>query len=161
MAIKTGIKNSSRFTLYALRNRAGFTLLELLIVLFLAVLMVMLSAVLFTNTLSSSRLNASAREISASIRHARTLARIHGERQTVSIDLDSKQYGVEGRALRNIPPDVNIKVTDPFSGGVYSGKYLIVASTTGAVSGGTIVLWNKKRAVTIQLDPIIGAVVIK
>lgn len=139
----------------------GFTLLELLIVLFLAVLMVMLSAVLFTNTLSSSRLNAAAREISASIRHARTLAQIHGERQAVVIDLDAKQYGVEGRALRSIPPDVNIKVTDPFSGDVYSGKYLIAASATGAVNGGAIVLWNKKRTMTIQLDPIVGAVVIK
>ncbi|MCL4474976.1 MAG: prepilin-type N-terminal cleavage/methylation domain-containing protein [Nitrospirae bacterium] len=153
-------KNPSRVTGHVSRCR-GFTLLELLIVLFLAVLMVMLSAVLFTNTLSSSRLNAAAREISASIRHARTLAQIHGERQAVVIDLDAKQYGVEGRALRSIPPDVNIKVTDPFSGDVYSGKYLIAASATGAVNGGAIVLWNKKRTMTIQLDPIVGAVVIK
>jgi len=161
MAIKTGVKNTSRFTLYALRNRTGFTLLELLIVLSLAVLMLMLSAVVFTNTLSSSRLNATAREISASVRHARTLAQIHSERQTVFLDLDAKQYGIGGRTLRSIPHDVNIKVTDPFSGEVYSGKYLIVASPTGTVSGGVIVLWNKKKTVTIQLDPIIGAVVIK
>ncbi len=142
-------------------DREGFTLLELLIVLTLAVLMVGLSAVIFTNTLSSSRLNATAREISASIRQARTLAQIHGARQTVTIDLDAKQYGVEGRTMTRVPADVNIKVTDTFSGDLYSGKYYIVATTTGAVNGGTIVLWNKKKTVTIQLDPIVGAVVIR
>ncbi len=155
-------RNCSLHTLQPVRaGESGFTLLEMLIVLFLAVLMVMLAAVLLTNTLASSRLNATAREISASIRHARTLAQIHGERQTLTIDLDAKQYGIEGRTSRSIPPNIDIKVTDPFSGDVYSGKYLIVASATGMVSGGTIFLWNKKRAVTIQLDPIVGAVVTK
>ncbi len=161
MGNETGIKNSSLITRHVSRNRDGFTLLELLIVLSLAVLMVTLSAVIFTNTLSSSRLNATARQISASIRQARTLAQIHSARQTVTIDLDAKQYGVEGHTSATMPPDVNIKVTDPFSGDIYAGKYYIVATTTGAVNGGTIVLWNKKKTVTIQLDPIVGAVVIK
>lgn len=157
----TGIRNSSRTICHALRDRSGFTLLELLLVLFLVVLMLMLSAAFFTNTLSSSRLNATAREISASIRHARTLAQIHGERQIVSIDLDAKQFGIEGRSLRTIPRDVNIKASDSVSGDVYTGKYLVVANPTGTVGSGMIVLWNRKKTVTIQLDPMVGATVIK
>jgi hypothetical protein len=161
MGNESGHRHSSRVTDILSLSRDGYNLLELLIVLFLAVLMVMLSSVFFANTLSSSRLNAAARDISSSIRHARALAQIHSERQTVIIDLDAKQFGVEGRPLRSIPRDVNIKVNDPFSGEVYAGTYRIVASANGAVSGGTIVLWNKKRTVTIQMDPIVGAVVSK
>lgn len=142
-------------------RRCGFTLLELVIVLFIAVLMVSLSAVLFANTLSSSRLSATARDIFSSIRQARSLAQIHSQRQTVTIDLDSRQFGIEGHALKRIPSDVNIKVNDPFSGEVHTGKYQIVAGVTGAVNGGTIVLWNRKKTVTIQMDPVLGAVVSK
>jgi len=149
----------SHFSIF--NSRKGFTLLELLIVLFLFTLMITLSSVFFVNTLPSSRLNATAREISGTIRHARALAQIHSQRQTVTIDLDAKQYGVDGRGLRSIPSDVNIRVADTFSGDVYAGKYHIVANTTGTVNGGAIVLWNKKRTVTIHPDPIVGAVVIK
>jgi type II secretory pathway pseudopilin PulG len=161
MGTNRGIKSSPRISHRTLRNGEGFTLLELLIVLFLAVLMIMLSAALFANTLSSSRLNATARDLSATIRHARSLAQIHGERQTVTINLDARQYGIEGRVSKNIPPDVGIKVTDPFSGDVFTGQYHITANPAGAVNGGAIVLWNKKKALTIQPDPVVGAVVIK
>ena len=141
-------------------NRDGFTLLEILIVLFLAVLMITLSAVFFTNTLSSSRLSAAARDITSSIRHARALAQINGEQQIVTIDLDARRYGL-GANTKRIPPDVNIKVSDPFSGDLFTGQYHIVAGTAGAVNGGAIVLWNRKKTVTIQMDPVVGAVVSK
>jgi prepilin-type N-terminal cleavage/methylation domain-containing protein len=142
-------------------RRSGFTLLELLIVLLLITLMITFSAALFTNTLSSSKLNAFAREMSATIRHARTLAQIHGLPQTVTIDLDARQYGVEGRVVKRIPPNIDVRIVDPFEGDIYTGTYRIVAGTSGTVSGGTIVLWNKKSAVTIRLDPIVGVVVMK
>jgi general secretion pathway protein H len=161
MGNETKGKNSSRITNYVLRNRTGFTLLELLIVLFLVTLVLGLSGVFFANTLSSAKLNAAARDVSATVRHARALARINGESQVVSIDLDSRHYGIEGRTIKDIPPDVGIKVMDPFSGDIYQGQYNIVAYNTGAVNGCTVVLWNKKRTVSIQTDPVVGAVVIK
>jgi hypothetical protein len=89
------------------------------------------------------------------------MAQINGKAQVVTIDLDSGHYGVEGRGTKGIPQDVNIKVTDPFSGDIYKGQYNIVAYNTGAVSGCTVVLWNRKRTVSIQSDPVVGAVVIK
>jgi prepilin-type N-terminal cleavage/methylation domain-containing protein len=139
----------------------GFTLLELLIVLFLSTLVMGLSAVFFANTLPSTRLNAAARDISATVRYARALAQIKGESQVVVIDLDSRNYGIRGRGAKSIPPDVNIRVTDPFSGDMDKGLYNIMAYNTGAVNGCTIVLWNDKKTVNIQTDPVVGAVVIK
>ncbi|MCL5024430.1 MAG: prepilin-type N-terminal cleavage/methylation domain-containing protein [Nitrospirae bacterium] len=139
----------------------GFTLLELLIVLFLATLMLGLSSVVFVSALPSSRLDAAAREVSATIRQARALAQIHGEPQTVTINLDSRQYGIEGRGTKKLSPELGIKVTDPFNGEVLAGEYRLQAHITGAVDGCTIVLWNRKKAVSIQTDPIVGAVVIK
>lgn len=142
-------------------SRAGFTLLEVTLVLFLICLILGLSTVFFANTLPSNRLNATAREISATIRYARTLARVNGEKHTLTIDLDSKLYGIEGRGSKNIPDDINIKIIDPLLGEVHNGKYSITFYETGAIEGGTIVLSTKKKTVNIEVDPIVGSVVVK
>jgi prepilin-type N-terminal cleavage/methylation domain-containing protein len=142
-------------------NNSGFTLLELIIVLFFIALILGLSTIFFANTLPSSRLNATAREMSATIRHAKHLALINGETQTITINLDSRYYGIEGIAHKNIPSGITFKVIDPLLGEIRNGKYHIIFSATGGMEGGTIVLSTNKKTVSIQLDPVVGSVVIK
>jgi len=142
-------------------RKAGFTLLELLVVLVLASFIAGLSAVFLANMLPSAKLAATARDISATIRIARALAQINGVAQAVTIDLDSKNYSLPGHGTKNIPSQVNVKVADPFAGDVFQGQYTIVAYSSGAVSDCTIVLWYRKKALSIQTDPVVGAVVIK
>jgi len=99
----------------------GFTLLEIIIVLFLVTLMTGLSAVFFSNFLPSTKFHAAGREMSAMIRHARSLARMNMETQTFVVDLDNKTYGIEGRSTKQIPQDSLIKVIDPVSGEMIQG----------------------------------------
>ena len=139
----------------------GFTLLELMVVMALITLIIGISAVFFANTLTSSKFNTTIRDVSTTIRHARSLAQIHGERTAVTIDLDSKTYWIEGKKVREIPPDIQIKIIDPLYGDIFEGKYQIVSNAMGGVQGGTIVLWNEKKAVSIQPDPIVGSVVVQ
>ncbi len=139
----------------------GFTLLEILIVLILIALMLGLSAVLFGNTMSSGRLDAAARDVSATIRHAKSLARINGQTQTVSIDLDSRQYGIEGGGTRYLPKDVQVMIKDQFGTEIRRGGFNVTFEPYAGVEGSTIVLWNNKKSVDIQLDPVVGTVVIK
>jgi len=139
----------------------GFILLELIIVLFLVTLILGLSTIFFANVLPSNKFNSTVRDISATIRHARSLAQIYGAKQTITIDLDLKKYGLEGRGVKEIPSDVYIKIIDPLSGEIHQGKYRLVLYPTGGIEGGTIVLWNSKKTVSIQLDPVIGSLVIK
>ncbi len=143
------------------RKDLGFTLLELIIVLFLMTLILGMATLFFANVLPSNRLNATVRSVSATIREARSLARIDGENQVVTIDFDSKKYGIEGRGSRDIPDDIYIKVLDPVAGEVQQGKYQFIFHPSGGIEGGTIVLWNAKKVVTIQPDPVAGSVVIK
>ncbi|HUO76330.1 MAG TPA: prepilin-type N-terminal cleavage/methylation domain-containing protein [Thermodesulfovibrionales bacterium] len=139
---------------------AGFTLLELLIVLALVTLVVGISTVFLVNTLPASKLNATARDISSTIRYARTLAQTNNEQQVMTIDLDSNRYGIEGRGDRNIPPGMHIKVMDPFSGEIRNGTYQMRFHAFGT-GGATVVVWNDKRSVSIQVDPITGPVITK
>ncbi|MBI4654635.1 MAG: hypothetical protein HY752_06530 [Nitrospirae bacterium] len=147
----------TRYTL----SGAGFTFLELIIVLFLISLILGLSVVFFANILPSSRFDATARELSATIRYARALAKISGERKTITIDLDSKKYGIEGHGERGISSGIGIKVKDPLSGEISTGKYQLVFNAAGDIVGGTIVLQDKKRTSDIEIDPVVGAVVVR
>ena len=137
---------------------AGFTLLELLIVLALVTLIVGIATVFFVNTLPASKLSATARDISSTIRNAKILAQINHEQQVMTIDLDSNRYGIEGRGDKNIPPGIHIKVMDPFSGEILNGTYHMRFHAYGT-GGGTVVVWNDKRSVSIRVDPITGPVV--
>jgi type II secretion system protein H len=142
-------------------KNSGFTLLELIIVMFLMTLILGMATLFFANVLPSNRLNATARSISATVREARSLARIDGESKVVTIDFESKTYGIEGRGSRKIPDDIYIKVIDVVAGEVQQGKYLFTFHPSGGIEGGTIVLWNAKKSVTIEPDPVAGTVVIK
>ncbi len=142
-------------------GEAGFTLLELIIVMFLITLMLGLSAAFFANTLPSGRFNATAREIASAIRQARHLAALNGEKQVITIDMDSGRYGIEGRSEKSLPPGIAIKVIDPLAGDITNGKYHMTFHAAGSSEGGTIVLWNSSRAAHISIDPVAGAVIIK
>ncbi len=143
-----------------MRQDKGFTILELLIVLFLTVLILGLSVLFFANFLTSHKFNATVRDISTTIKQARALAQIHGERQTFTIDLDTKKYWIEGHEAKDIPSDIKIMIKDPMFGEIREGKYNFILHEIG-VEGGEIVLSSNKKSASIQLDPVIGSMVIK
>ncbi len=140
------------------KKQNGFTLLELIIVIFLITLILGLSTVFLAGTLSSSKLSATVRDMVATIRHARLLAQSTGESQAIIIDLDSRIYSIEGKANKIIPDDLNIMVIDNVKGEeINEGSYRITFNAIGGIEGGRIVLWNEKKKVYIDIDPITGA----
>jgi competence protein ComGD len=142
-------------------NHRGFTLLEIILVLFLITLILGLTAVSFSGFLPSVKFDAMGREISATIRHARSAARMSMETKTIVIDLDNKLYGMEGGTVRYLPTDLLIRIIDPFAGEITQGKYPIIFNPTGGIDAGTIILSRGKKLLQIRIDPIVGAVWIK
>jgi general secretion pathway protein H len=142
-------------------KKNGFTLLELIIVLALLTLITGLTSVFVAGSLPSAKATAAGREIAGMIRHARSLARLSKETQTFVIDLDHRTYGIEGMAARSFPPEARVRVIDPVSGEIFGGKYPIVFSSAEGTSGGTIILSWRQKTIRIELDPIVGAVVLR
>lgn len=139
----------------------GFTLLELIVVMFLVALVMGISAAFFANTLPGSAFNASVRDVASAMRLTRSLAQIHGASQTMTINLDTHSYSVAGRPEKTLPATVQIKVEDPLAGDVTTGNHEIVFPAMGGAEGGTIVLWNKTKTVRISADVVAGSVVVK
>lgn len=143
------------------QGNSGFTLLELIIVMLLMSIILGIAVVGFATRLPSARFSATVRELTATIRHARALAQITGEKQRLAINTDTGTYGIAGKGGKTISPDVRMKVIDDISGEVVNGQYEMVFYPAGNSSGGTVMLWNEKRKAEVALDPVVGAVSIK
>jgi len=141
------------------QKTAGFTLLEIAVVLFLIMLILGLSGVYFSGNLASVRIDSTGREVLATMRYARSMARMNHEKQILTLDLDAKSYGIEGHSSRNIPQEIRIRVLDPFSGEIVNGKYSMIFPSSGAAGSGTIILSNNRKELSILTDPVIGSVI--
>ncbi len=150
-----------RYSLFKSKNQSGFTLLELIIVLILSLLILGLVSLSFTSLFSSARLQATVREFSATLRQARNLAKINGEPQGVTIDLDAREYGLDGRKVRTIPSNLDFKIVDPTNGEIRSGRYHLIFEPDWGGEGAAFQLANKKKAIWIRLDPLMGTMVSK
>ena len=142
------------------KSGAGFTLIELTIVIFLMLLMLAIVSINFASRLSSNKLHTTAREISSALRNARALTYLKGEQQTVEFDLEAKRYGLVGQGGKELPEDMTITITDPIQGELNKGKWQAIFFPEGGISGGTIILSTKKAEVRLKVDPIVGSVVI-
>jgi len=127
-------------------------------VLFMITLIIGLSAVVFSRSLPSQQLEASAREMIATFRHARHAAISEGKWQSVMINMNARNFGIEGGSTRDIPDAVSVMVIDSVNGEITEGGYRFVFSPAGVAEGGTIVLSAGKKVVSVDIDPVVGAV---
>ncbi len=95
------------------------------------------------------------------MRYAGAQARIENKDQALVIDMDSGRYGIEGKIGRVIPAGMHLKAIDPFLGEVLRGKYTMLFPATGGAEGGTIVISNERKTVSLMPDPIVGSVIVK
>jgi general secretion pathway protein H len=137
----------------------GFTLLELMIVLFLAMVMMGMGIIAMVGRLPAAKLDATVREMSAMIRHSRILAKVQGEEQAIVVDLDAQSYGFEGKNPRRIPEEIRLKIDDSLTGDANQGIHRMVFSPFGGVDGGTVVLSTGQRSISIKPDPVMGFVI--
>ena len=142
-------------------GQEGFSLLEILIVLSLITIFFGFSSFFFADRLPAARLDALGRDISAGIRHAKSLAISEGDRRYFMIDLDRRSFGVEGLPEKKIPSDITISIRDRFGGEIHQGQYAITAWGVGSIEGDTILLGTKRKKIEIRIDPILGSVILK
>lgn len=145
------------------RRAAGFTLLELLIVLFLISIVIVIASVSLVSTARSSGLQAAAASISAAFMRARALAVLEGRREDVLVDLDQKEFGIKNgkRGMKHLGRGIYMKVINPDGATVRSGTCRIAFFPSGSASDKTVVVWNEKDQYSIEPDPVTGAAEIK
>jgi general secretion pathway protein H len=144
-----------------MRKSAGFTLLEIILVLTIAVA---IYALLLGVPLrgSAADLKASARTLASALRQAQTTAMATRRDATLTIDLDAREFLVAGeREPRKLPDDVDLKL--------YTAESEVRSSRVGAIrfypdgssTGGRITLASGKRKYLVDVDWLTGRVSIE
>jgi len=99
--------------------------------------------------------------MAATLKEARLLAYINNEKTLLTIDLDARRWGIQGRRNREIPPEVQIRIIDPVHGELIKGIHNLAFFPTGRVDGKNIILQEGKKEWQLLTDPVVGAVLIK
>ena len=93
--------------------RSGFTLFELILVLFLAGLLTAMVLPSFSATLASARFRGGAMEVRAVLALARTLAASQSRMQAVAISPRTGTFGVAGEGEHALPEGVSFSAVFP------------------------------------------------
>ncbi len=138
---------------------SGFTLLELVVVLFIVVLGFSVLGINLSSRNDSTELKVAARDIVSALRYARGQALISHHETTLSLDLSNNTYTVSSRR-KVYPIPKAIKVTVVTAQSELSGEGLanIRFFADGSSKGGRITLEQGKAAWQIDINWLTGQI---
>ena len=153
---RTGCLRPVRCTLHL---NKGFTLLELMVVLFIVVLGFSAIGINLSSGNNATEIKAAARDIVSALRYARGQALISHQETTLTLDLAKNSYTLSSRdKVYPIPKGINVTVVTAQS--ELNGKGLgnIRFFADGSSTGGRITLERGKAAWKIDINWLTGQI---
>ena len=142
----------------ALPLNKGFTLLELIVVLFIVVLGFSVVGINLSSGNDATGLKVAARDIVSALRYARGQALISRQEMTVTLDLAENTYTVSGRdKIYSIPKAIDITVVTA-QDEVTEGQGSIRFFADGSSTGGRITLELGKAGWQIDINWLTGQI---
>jgi general secretion pathway protein H len=155
------VKRAGRLHLVpcALHSNKGFTLLELVVVLFIVVLGFSVVGINLSSGNDSTKLKATARDIVSALRFAKGQALISHQETTLNLDLAENSYTVSGRdKVYSIPKAIDVTVVTAQSELTGEGLGSIRFFADGSSTGGRITLELGKAAWQIDINWLTGQI---
>ena len=140
----------------------GFTLIELLVVLAIGAMLVALVPPAFERLRDVSQYRDTVRALVTELRQARQQAQAYGRTVVFRVNLVERQFGIEGRPFKAIPPSIEIKTTVAQDAGQglspeANPSPAIAFMPDGGSTGGTVELVRSSGAgVNIKVDWLFG-----
>jgi general secretion pathway protein H len=138
------------------RRAAGFTLLELLVVMSILAVLAALAVPALTAPSDSARLRATAEQIAAALRLARANAIARNGEAAVVIDAERRSIHRKDSPVQQFPPDIFVQLTiaDGERKTPTRGGYRFFAD--GSSTGGDIILRLNGRELRLCVDWLTG-----
>ena len=137
----------------------GFTLLELLVVLFIMVLGFSVVGVNLSSGSDGAALKVAARDLVSALRYARGQALMTHQEETVTLDLAENSYTVSGRTNSYlIPKAIALTVVSAQSELTGAGKANMRFFSDGSSTGGRITLEQGRSAWEININWLTGQI---
>lgn len=136
----------------------GFTLIELLVVLAIGAVLVALVPPAFERLREISQYRDTVRALVTELRQARQQAQAYGHTVVFRVNLAERQFGIEGRPFKSIPPSIEVKTTvGQGVGQEINPSPAIAFMPEGGSTGGTVELVRQSGAgVNIKVDWLFG-----
>ena len=139
--------------------QAGFTLIELLVVTVIMVMTYSLAAPLVSSGVTSAELKASARQLAAGLRKARSDAVARRRETVLSVDLESRRFQLSSdNRLYRFPKDVDVKLFTAQSELINGSAGSIRFFPDGGSTGGRITLTARDRKYDVDVNWLTGQV---
>ena len=155
------VKNpeSLRLVPVALRLNKGFTLLELIVVLFIVVLGFSAIGINLSSGNNATEIKAAARDIVSALRYARGQALISHQETTLTLDLAKNSYTVSSRdKVYPIPKAIKVTVVTAQSEITGQGLGNIRFFADGSSTGGRITLERGNAGWQIDINWLTGQI---
>ncbi len=137
----------------------GFTLLELLVVLFIMVLGFSVVGINLSSGSDGPALKVAARDLVSALRYARGQALMTHQEETVTLDLAENSYTVSGRTKNYlIPKTIALTVVSAQSELTGAGKANMRFFSDGSSTGGRITLEQGRSAWEININWLTGQI---
>jgi general secretion pathway protein H len=137
----------------------GFTLLELVVVLFIVVLSFSVVGINLSSGNNSTEMKAASRDIVSALRYARGQALMSHQETTVALDLAENTYTVSGRdKVYTIPNTIDVTVVTAQSELKGEGLGNIRFFADGSSTGGRITLERGNAAWQIDINWLTGQI---
>ena len=137
----------------------GFTLLELLVVLFIMVLGLSVVGINLSSGSDGPALKVAARDLVSALRYARGQALMTHQEETVTLDLAENSYTVSGRTKNYlIPKTIALTVVSAQSELTGAGKANMRFFSDGSSTGGRITLEQGRSAWEININWLTGQI---
>ena len=142
-----------------MRRSAGFTLLELVLVLAIGAAIYALMLELPASGASTADLKAAARSLASGLRQAQITAMTRRHDASLTLDLDAREFLVSGDTRpRKLPEGVDLKL--------YTAESEVTSQRTGGIrfypdgssTGGRITVSSGKREYLVDVDWLTGRV---
>jgi len=144
---------------YTAQRCKGFTLLELVVVLFVVVLGFSVIGLNLSSGSDTTEIKAAARDIVSALRYARGQALMTHRETTVALDLESNSYTVSGRdKLYQIPKGIDVTVVTAQTELTGEGSASIRFFPDGSSTGGRVTLERGQTVWKIDINWLTGQI---
>lgn len=141
------------------RHAAGFTLIEILVVLMLVGITLTVVPPLFTGGFGNAKLRNDARGLASSMRHLRAQAIASQTPQALTLDVETRAYRMDGREkVIDMDPDTHVELITTQSEMLDDGVGRIRFFADGGATGGQVILTRNTRRLVLDVDWVTGRV---
>jgi len=140
------------------RSSRGFSLIEIVAVIFLIALAVSAVSISFSKSMSGAKVQAATRDMIAALRYTRGQAIVKGKESTFDLNIANNSYQAPGRSTVQLPKNMRLAL--------YTADQEIINETAGRIrffpdgasTGGHISVLMERVEWRISVDWLTGAV---